>query len=176
MPAHALLRDRELHVPGYIGNSDPGAVGAGQFWTDTTLGAGRWVIKVRNESDSGWEIVSTSSILPLDGHFRVSSPDGRLFLQWLTADGGDGKFYELKFYTDPGSGEKVFGYSAEGVSTVVPASSLPVDGALRIKDTGEWFLRWHLADGGDDLYYELKFYTDPGSGEKMFGHGETGEA
>jgi hypothetical protein len=52
---HSALTGAELHVPGYVQTSDPGAVGAGRLWIDTTLGAGKWAIKLRKADNSGWE-------------------------------------------------------------------------------------------------------------------------
>ena len=40
----------ELHVPGYIQDTDPGAVGAGRLWFDPTAG----VLSIRNNADDGW--------------------------------------------------------------------------------------------------------------------------
>lgn len=58
MAKHPELTDEFLHVPGYIQAGDPGAIGAGKLWTDTSLGPGAWVLKQRNASDTGWEILS----------------------------------------------------------------------------------------------------------------------
>lgn len=56
MARHPDLTDADLHVPGYIQASDPGAVGAGILWADTSQGAGAWTIKIRNAADDGWEL------------------------------------------------------------------------------------------------------------------------
>ena len=53
---HKDLIAGDLHVPGYCQSIDPGAIGAGKYWIDTTLGAGFWILKVRNSTDTGWEI------------------------------------------------------------------------------------------------------------------------
>lgn len=52
---HSALTGAELHVPGYVQASDPGAVGAGKLWIDTALGTGKWALKLRNAANSGWE-------------------------------------------------------------------------------------------------------------------------
>lgn len=50
--------DDEAHLlRGYIQSGDPGAVGAGYYWVDTSLGHDRWKLKVRNMVNSGWELV-----------------------------------------------------------------------------------------------------------------------
>ena len=58
---HKNLASGDLHVPGYVGNSDPGAVGIGQYWVDTSAGTGQWTIKVRNSGNTDWEIVGGMS-------------------------------------------------------------------------------------------------------------------
>lgn len=52
---HNTLTDAQLHVVGYVQSGDPGAVGVGKVWVDTTGGVGAWVIKIRNAADNGWE-------------------------------------------------------------------------------------------------------------------------
>lgn len=54
---HRDLIDEKVHRPGYFQATDPGAVGAGKVWIDTTAGAGAWVQKIRNLADSGWETI-----------------------------------------------------------------------------------------------------------------------
>ncbi len=67
---HSALTGAELHVPGYVQTSDPGAVGAGRLWVDTTLGAGQWAIKLRKADDSGWEY---GAYLGTDVHISTAS-------------------------------------------------------------------------------------------------------
>lgn len=68
---HKQLTAPEVHVPGWVQSGDPGEVGAGMYWVDTSGGIGAWVLKVRNSSDSGWESVSgtgggaTGNFIPL---------------------------------------------------------------------------------------------------------------
>jgi hypothetical protein len=45
-----------LHKPGYVQSDDPGAVGAGILWIDTT--ETYWVAKIRNDADDGWETIN----------------------------------------------------------------------------------------------------------------------
>jgi hypothetical protein len=54
---HVDLTAPEVHVPGYVQASDPGAVGAGKLWIDTSNGTGKWGLKIRNLADDGWELV-----------------------------------------------------------------------------------------------------------------------
>lgn len=51
--AHDTLTGADLHVPGYVQSSDPGAVGAGKLWIDTTYSPA--TTKKRNSGDSGWD-------------------------------------------------------------------------------------------------------------------------
>lgn len=59
--AHSALTTTNLHVPGYRQDSDPGAVGAGKYWIDSSGGTGTWILKIRNAVDSGWETLASSS-------------------------------------------------------------------------------------------------------------------
>ena len=43
------------HLIGYVQDADPGAVGAGKVWVDSTAGTGAWIFYVRNAADDGWE-------------------------------------------------------------------------------------------------------------------------
>jgi hypothetical protein len=58
---HCNLFGVDLHVPGYNQSTDPGAVGAGMLWIDTSGGPGNWALKIRNDSDDGWELVDFES-------------------------------------------------------------------------------------------------------------------
>jgi hypothetical protein len=66
---HNTLDESEAHEIGYRQATDPGAVGAGISWIDTSGGTGAWVHKVRNAANDGWEIVGSSS------DFSVWDPD-----------------------------------------------------------------------------------------------------
>lgn len=52
---HRNLTGANLHVPGYVTDTDPGAVGAGMLWIDTSGGTGNWAVKIRNPEDDNWE-------------------------------------------------------------------------------------------------------------------------
>lgn len=56
---HSDLATTNLHVPGYRQDSDPGAVGAGKYWVDSSGGTGAWVLKVRNAGDTDWEEIAS---------------------------------------------------------------------------------------------------------------------
>ena len=55
---HNILEGDNFHLPGYFQNADPGVVGAGIFWTDTSGGVGNHLIKIRNEANDGWELIA----------------------------------------------------------------------------------------------------------------------
>jgi hypothetical protein len=52
---HKDLVDANLHKPGYVQSDDPGAVGAGILWIDTSESV--WIAKIRNAADDGWETI-----------------------------------------------------------------------------------------------------------------------
>jgi len=62
MSVHSAFSGDELHIPGYVQSDDPGAVGAGKLWVDTTGGTGAWVVKVRNAGDTAWEAITVASM------------------------------------------------------------------------------------------------------------------
>lgn len=67
---HDTLDGSEAHEIGYRQATDPGAVGAGISWIDTSGGTGAWVHKVRNAANDGWETVGSSG-----GDFTKWDPD-----------------------------------------------------------------------------------------------------
>lgn len=71
MSEHRLLVDAELHKPGYIQAVDPGSVGPGKLWVDTSLGTGLWTLKMRNDADTAWESLIT---MP-SGAYPIWNPD-----------------------------------------------------------------------------------------------------
>lgn len=55
---HSELSGTNLHQPfHYAQDDDPGAVGAGTWWFDTSTN----ILKVRNDADSGWDSIVASS-------------------------------------------------------------------------------------------------------------------
>lgn len=87
MAEHRLLVDADLHKPGYVQATDPGPTGPGRLWCDTSAGTGAWVIKIRNNADSGWENLGV--IVPA---MYLTS----LFLWNPDAGGGAGAYQEYK--------------------------------------------------------------------------------
>jgi hypothetical protein len=72
---HKDLIGADLHIPGYIQATDPGAVGAGKLWVDTSGGSGSWLTKVRNTTNTGWESVGGGGGGVSDGKVKISSND-----------------------------------------------------------------------------------------------------
>ncbi len=61
MTLHSSLTGLQLHEPfNYAQNSDPGAVGAGKYWLDTTTTP--YVLKRRNGGNDGWVTVGLASV------------------------------------------------------------------------------------------------------------------
>jgi len=85
---HSTIVDGKLHVIGFIQSPDPGAVGAGMAWIDTSSGPGLWKLKIRNQTDTGWELVCSGlssnvtvvavnyyEVLPTDSYILVIIED-----------------------------------------------------------------------------------------------------
>ena len=81
---HSALSGSELHVPGYKQATDPGAVGAGIQWVDTSSGS--FLLKSRNASNTGWDVLSGAVTGTFATDFRVSIPflDGQPFALKIT--------------------------------------------------------------------------------------------
>lgn len=62
MAKHPELTGDFLHVPGYVQSSDPGAVGAGKLWVDTSAGPSNYVSKIRNPANTAWIAVSGGGV------------------------------------------------------------------------------------------------------------------
>lgn len=75
--AHSSLSGVNLHVPGYRQDADPGAVGAGKYWIDSSAGTGSWTLKVRNAADTGWESIVSSGV-PDHNHTTGAGDGGDL--------------------------------------------------------------------------------------------------
>ena len=66
MAKHQDLIGDQLHVPGYVQDADPGAVGPGKLWVDSSGGVGAYLLKIRNADDTGWEIASSEASEAID--------------------------------------------------------------------------------------------------------------
>lgn len=81
MPDHVELTEAELHEAfHYVNASDPGAVGAGKFWLDTS--GAIYQMKVRNGADNGWIGIGVVG----SGVARSGSTTGNNMAVW---NGGD---------------------------------------------------------------------------------------
>lgn len=56
---HQDITHDRIHPMGYVQSGNPGAIGAGRVWVDTSAGTGLWVVKIRNAANDGWEAGST---------------------------------------------------------------------------------------------------------------------
>ena len=85
---HSTIVDGKLHVIGFIQDSDPGAVGAGMAWVDTSGGTGLWNLYIRNETDDGWELIdrerATGSTVVSVDYYEVLPND--LYILMTVAD------------------------------------------------------------------------------------------
>jgi len=61
---HRSHTDSELHVASWIQATDPGGIGAGKQWVDTSGGTGLWQLKTRNETNTGWYITPSGGVAP----------------------------------------------------------------------------------------------------------------
>ena len=68
MALHKDLVDENLHAVGTISDTDPGAIGAGKVWLDSSGGPGAWVIKIRNEANDDWEVTVAAAAAPPHTH------------------------------------------------------------------------------------------------------------
>lgn len=74
---HPSLTALQLHEPfHYPQAGDPGAVGAGKYWVDTsTIGSGYIVVKRRNAGNSGWLLVGTTAVGAAGGDLTGTYPN-----------------------------------------------------------------------------------------------------
>lgn len=60
----AEVQHKELgsvHLFAYVSETDPGAIGPQKGWVDTGLGVGNYLLKIRNDADDGWVVVSPNN-------------------------------------------------------------------------------------------------------------------
>lgn len=57
---HKNIPDTELHPPARVAASDPGAIGAGRGWIDTS--GSPYLLKIRNGTNTGWDTIGATGI------------------------------------------------------------------------------------------------------------------
>ncbi|WP_162909797.1 phage tail protein [Aggregatilinea lenta] len=92
MAKHQDLIGDQLHVPGYVQDVDPGAVGPGKLWVDSAGGVGTYLLKIRNADDTGWEIASSAASEAIDAA-TLDGLDSTAFA--LTGHDHDGAYAPL---------------------------------------------------------------------------------
>lgn len=55
---HKNIPDTELHPPARVAASDPGAIGAGRGWIDTS--GSPYLLKIRNGTNTGWDTIGAT--------------------------------------------------------------------------------------------------------------------
>jgi len=101
MGFHAEVTGTGLHVPAFVQDTDPGAVGAGVMWIDTSLGAGQWVSKLRNVADDGWEEVGKTpggSTFPDIPHYSKGTGNLNVVLTATQAHIYDGQTVKISCF------------------------------------------------------------------------------
>lgn len=89
---HRDVVDQNLHVIGYIQDADPGGIGAGKAWVDTSGGTGNWILRIRNEDNDGWEaggFGAGAHTHQYDDHMRESVTNGDSINPELVFANGD---------------------------------------------------------------------------------------
>src|SRR4051812_32351454 len=85
-----------IHIFAYVTSTDPGAVGAKKGWVDTTTGP-PYVLKVRNNTNTGWNTVGVTGFTGL----HVLSDDAVVDVSDVTTL----HFPDLATVSDLGGGE-----------------------------------------------------------------------
>ena len=72
--------DRNLHVPGFWGSTDPAVtdptqVQPGTYWVDTRPGLGKYVLRVRNQNNNGWDLVNAENLIGASSPFNLITGD-----------------------------------------------------------------------------------------------------
>lgn len=70
-----------IHPSAYVQSIDPGAVGAGKHWVDTSSGAGTsaspYPLKKRNAGNTAWDVIGGTTFLSgLTGDTVITTPVG----------------------------------------------------------------------------------------------------
>jgi hypothetical protein len=128
---------------GYVQSTDPGAVGAGMLWIDTSDGTGLWKLRVRNAADTGWESVN------LDGPLIV----------------GDAGLNSSRVLIDPANGIFLYGTATMWDDLRVSADTTKLAGS---KDPGYAvfktdgavsqgvFLYWFSDSTEEEVYFSVQ--------------------
>lgn len=115
---HETLTGDLLHVPGYVSDSDPGAVGAGKLWIDINGGAGAYRAKVRNEADDGWEEIGVFPgplvIGDLAGNGILLDPVNGIYLYGSAVMWDDLRFPATNLCVNPATLKPDFDYTEVG--------------------------------------------------------------
>ena len=129
---HETLDTGNVHVPGYVQASDPGAVGAGKLWTDTSAGTGAWTTKMRNIANTGWEALGSSGYSGVQGVSGFSGISGAFGATGISGYSGKSGFSGNNPGTSGYSG--ISGFSGgTGVATYITSfikSTLSASGIL----------------------------------------------
>jgi len=181
MSFHGDLVGEELHVPGYVQSGDPGAVGAGMLWVDTSGGAGSYILKIRNSSDSGWNTAAAASVHYHDSRYYTETEvDALLAAQthveaditdlqdYLTEADAD-LLYSILAHTHLEADVTDLDHDAAKIQgDDIYASITPTDGQHLEWDDGN--SRWDAQDppenGEDDI-----FFGSSTTGQKVIGSG-----
>lgn len=96
-----------VHPAWYVQSSDPGAVGAGKGWVDTSSGSGTsaapYPLKKRNASNAGWDVIGGFAgglLASLTGDVTITSALGGQFLRYDSATS--------KWVNAPGAGVALY--------------------------------------------------------------------
>lgn len=163
MSTHREQTGINLHKPGYIQSSDPGAIGAGKVWIDTTGGTGAWLYKVRNAADTGWETLGSSGAVEYPQRAQVFSYDMVQSVGTWTHNHNTNMDYYYFLQSPNSDGQKlkfsVFLEEADDytiqilgiVSTNRPIMDIEIDGS--VVDSIDWY-------NGSTVYNTWKTVTD----------------
>lgn len=72
--------DRNLHVPGFWGSTDPAVtdptqVFPGTYWVDTSPGLGKYILKVRNQNNNGWDKINAMNLVGATSPYNIVTGD-----------------------------------------------------------------------------------------------------
>jgi microcystin-dependent protein len=72
--------DKNLHVPGFWGSTDPAVtdptqVQPGTYWVDTRPGLGKYLLRVRNQNNNGWDLANAQNLIGAASPWNVITGD-----------------------------------------------------------------------------------------------------